>query len=537
MDAWNSPQSLKELRVGRWLILIGAFVYLAWWFGVELLLPKSFNPLASRLVVVGILFAIYGASFYSEAVRFNIRKAFIASAWLITLHFYYLFYMNGGNLDWVIGAYITVSAITLLLMSSGALLSYSIFVTLLSVLMVIAIPELRYSVFLPGLITILIQANVGLQSRFGLIRTLADSNDRFQLLFNSTFEGVMVHENGRILDVNDAFAQLTGYSRHELEGKNALTFVHPDWRASAAEKMKFAEVPPYETVGINREGKVVDLEVRAKSFTFDNVSARLVTIRDITDRKRAEEERIAALTMAENVRVRDEFISLASHELKTPITSMKIQTQLMERGLKNGSPEVIAPKKLSEFVAVLGRQVNRLNELVETMLDVSRISTGRLVLDVRDVDLSQLVREVVQSSQAQLTRANPQLNSAIQVDVPSELIVRADPSRIKQVIENLIGNAIKYGQESPIEVRVSAEAARVSIVVVDRGMGIPPEFLGKIFERFERAVSPSNISGLGLGLFIVRQIVEAHQGAISVESEPGKGSSFKVSLPVSEFSI
>jgi signal transduction histidine kinase len=249
----------------------------------------------------------------------------------------------------------------------------------------------------------------------------------------------------------------------------------------------------------------------------------LVTINDITDRKKAEMERITALTAQENVRIRDEFISIASHELKTPISALKLQTQLIERDMHRGQNL----RNLGEVVALLNRQVDRLTDLVNTMLDVSRISSGRFLLDMQNLDLPALVREVISSQKFLASSVD------IRFEGVPHLQVRGDRARLEQVIENILSNAVKYGEGRPVLVTLQEEQKSLAVLTVkDEGIGIPAEFIPKIFDRFERGVSARNISGLGLGLYITKQILDGHGGTIAAMSEPGKGSSFTVTLPL-----
>lgn len=518
----------KEIVVNRRYLAIAGSIYMIWWFAIELILPQAFNPFLSRFSVVLSLFAVLGLSYISIWIQRHLQSLFYAGLWLITLHYYYLFYGNAGDINWVVGSYITVIAVTFCFLSNAALLAYSGFVICLSLILIYLIPTLNTSVFLPGLVTIMAQANIGLRSRLKVIKTLADSNRRFQLLFNSTFEGVLVHENRIILDVNEALAKMLGYSRTELIGKDVLDVLHPRDKELAIEKMKIADVAPYETIGFTKGGSMVDIEVRAKNFEYDKSLARLVTVQEISDRKQAEKERIASMTLAENVRIRDEFISIASHELKTPLSSLKLQTQLIERDIKKNATEYYPIKKVQDLLGIFDRQINRLTELVETMLDVSRISADRFTLEPQSFNFSQLIREISSSLQT------PNMNTtfAFQLELPEELMILADPARIRQVVENLLTNAIKYGEGKPIFVKLSEKNQRAELVVQDHGLGIAAEFTHKIFDRFERAISAKNISGLGLGLYITKKIIEAHSGSISVQSTLHEGSTFTVSLPL-----
>lgn len=226
------------------------------------------------------------------------------------------------------------------------------------------------------------------------------------------------------------------------------------------------------------------------------------------------------------ISVRDEFLSICSHELKTPLTTLKLQTQMNRKILsKQGELPV---EKIKNFLTNIDRQVDRLSRLVDDMLDVSRIAMGKLKIELDTFDLAALVKEVAD-------RLSPQLQTAgCEVRLELGMPVRGhwDLFRIDQVVTNLITNAVKYGGGKPIQIVVEEIAGEARLIVADQGMGIAPEHHSRIFERFERAVEGRTISGLGLGLYITRQIIEAHGGTIRVESEVGKGATFIVSLPM-----
>ncbi len=511
-------ENIKELSQYRKLLGYTGLVYFIWWFAVELLFPNAFNPFLSRLVVVLCVFAVFAGSYVSAFVRNRLRILFIASTWLVTLHYFYLFLGNQGDVNWIVGCYITIIALNLCFNSNAALLTYSVLVLVLSLTMVVLLPGLRDSVFLPGVVTIILQANVSLRSRLGTIQNLRESNDRFQLLFNSTFEGVIVHDGHRTLDVNDALLKMLDFSREELIGRDPFEILHPSVRAISIEKMKSGDSTPTETKAITKNNQVVDVEVRGKDFIYNHRPARLVTIQDIKDRKRAERDRVTALTLAENVRVRDDFISIASHELKTPLTTLQLQVKLIERDLRKDFSKIVSPEKMQEVMHLFDRQINRLTELVETMLDVSRISAGRFILNLQRVDLAAIVKEMVGTL-------------PIQIEAPKSVMISGDQARLEQVVVNLITNAQKYGIGNPIVVRVHHGSTYAVLEVEDHGIGIAPEYLDRIFNRFERAISARNITGFGLGLYITKQIVEAHGGRISVKSQLDKGSTFTVQLP------
>ncbi len=231
-------------------------------------------------------------------------------------------------------------------------------------------------------------------------------------------------------------------------------------------------------------------------------------------------------TTREAVRLRDEFLSVASHELKTPLTPLSLKLQAMARSVKTGGLEALE-RRLPGDVEVMRRQVRRLSDLVDDLLDVSRISTGRLKLELEQVDLEALAREVVSRFESEAERVGCRL----ELGAEGCPVGHWDRLRLEQVMTNLLSNAIKYGAGTPIHIRVEGGASHVRLAVREEGIGIAPEARERIFGKFERAVSERNYGGLGLGLYITRQIVEALGGTIRVESAPGEGATFTVELP------
>jgi signal transduction histidine kinase len=269
-------------------------------------------------------------------------------------------------------------------------------------------------------------------------------------------------------------------------------------------------------------GNVTLLERPFRPVTL--VSTLQVSLRA---RRRQYQVRELLQKQIEATRVRDEFISVASHELKTPLTSLKLQTQINQRLINRSDPAVYHPTRVDKLVETTDSQVNRLVRLVDDMLDVSRMNTGKFSVEKSEVNLSRLVKEILDRTMPQFTSAKCDLT----VDLDPNAIGIWDSYRIEQVITNLLSNAIRYAAGKPIHVKTIRDQGYCRLIVRDEGMGIAPHDQIKIFNRFERAVATSSITGLGLGLYICREIVEAHGGTISVVSEVGKGSTFTVSLP------
>ncbi|SEU42651.1 Signal transduction histidine kinase [Myxococcus fulvus] len=242
----------------------------------------------------------------------------------------------------------------------------------------------------------------------------------------------------------------------------------------------------------------------------------------INDAELLARERRARSEAQEAVRLRDEFLTVAAHELRTPLTSLRLQHELMARALP---PEDLTRVKGRLLGAQ--RQVSRLSELVDSLMNVSRITAGKLQLDLTDVDLVRVVREAVE----RLREIFHQAGCDVEVLVEGPISGQWDAFQLGQVVVNLLTNAAKYGAGKPIRVVLAADAEHARITVRDEGIGIAPEALPRLFGKFERAVSERHYGGLGIGLFICRQVVEALGGHISVESTPMVGSSFTVVLP------
>jgi PAS domain S-box-containing protein len=225
------------------------------------------------------------------------------------------------------------------------------------------------------------------------------------------------------------------------------------------------------------------------------------------------------------IQLRDEFLSVASHELKTPLTPLQLKLQLLRREAEGA--EHVSRERVLRNVEGAEAQVRRLRDLIDDLLDVSRLSQGRLSLTLEQVDLADVVRRVVSGFSPQAVKACCTLS----VELEEPLLGHWDRLRLEQVVTNLLTNALKYGAGKPVTLRLERAADLARLTVRDEGIGIQPEHLGRIFGKFERAVSERHYGGLGLGLYITRQIVEALGGTIRVESRPGEGALFTVELP------
>lgn len=267
-------------------------------------------------------------------------------------------------------------------------------------------------------------------------------------------------------------------------------------------------------------GNVTLLERPLQPLTL--LSATQVALRA---RKRQYQVKRLLQSQIEATKIRDEFISIASHELKTPLTSLKLQTQMTKRQITH--PEFILKDKMTKQLEYTINQIDRLNKLVDAMLDISRINTGKFVIHKTHFNFSELLEELIE-------RFTPQFDAVgitVKNYITPGIVVFCDPYKIEQVVNNLFSNVIRYAPHKPVKVGLRLEKDKILFNVEDEGMGIARANLERIFERFERI--SSTISGLGLGLYITREILNLHQGTIRVESQLGVGSNFIIELPAS----
>ncbi|HXU81692.1 MAG TPA: ATP-binding protein [Polyangia bacterium] len=233
----------------------------------------------------------------------------------------------------------------------------------------------------------------------------------------------------------------------------------------------------------------------------------------------------------EAVRLRDDFLSVASHELRTPLTTLQLQLQSLLAAMLGGRPTVVNPRDESKLKRAV-RSTERLSDLVDTLVDVSRIASGSLPLSRVRVDLGASARKVVERYAEESRRVESPLVIKEASHPGGAIVGHWDRERIEQMIGNLLSNALKYGVGKPIDIELTSADGWAEITVRDRGMGISPEDLERIFGRFERAVSVRNYGGLGLGLYMTREIAQSHGGSIRATSTPGEGAAFTIRLPI-----
>jgi PAS domain S-box-containing protein len=376
---------------------------------------------------------------------------------------------------------------------------------------------------------------------------LRESEERLRLLVESVkdYAIYMLDPEGNIVSWNAGAAAIKGYAAAEIMGRNFSIFYEPaDVEAGrpARDLARARAIGRYEEEGwrVRKNGERFWASVVIHGVYDDKNELRgfAKVTRDLTERRRLEEEareaenqriqeRMRLLEAQRAVKMRDEFISVAAHELRTPLTALQLKLQGTMKGLKKTGAGDVRPERFEDRLVGAARQVDRLSELVERLLDVSRITGDRLVMNVEEIDLVAVGRHVVDD----LRDAAVSAGSEVRLVAPASLVGQWDKARIEQALTNLLSNAIKYGEGKPIDVSIHTVGGRARLVVADQGIGIPPADVERIFGRFERAVSMRHFGGLGLGLYVTRNIVEAHGGTIRVSSRAGHGSSFTIELP------
>jgi len=350
------------------------------------------------------------------------------------------------------------------------------------------------------------------------------SEERFRRLTEAAFEGIVIHDQGTLLDANPAFARLLGYTMDELLGRSVLDFLSEESRAVTVSHMRAASDEAYEVRARRRDGSELIAEVNARPFSYQGRPARVAAIHDVTERREAE---VTARRLVEEqaaTRARDHILGIVAHDLRNPLSTMLMSAELLREGLPPGSPTY-------RQAEIIGRAGSQMKRLIQDLLDVKRIESGGLIIEPRSVPASSLLHDA-----AEMLRPQASANSLeLDVDTPADLpTVWADPQRVQQVLANLIGNAIKFTPAGGrIAVHATQSTSEVRVVVADTGPGIPPEQLPHVFGQFWQGARADK-RGIGLGLAIARGIVEAHHGCIGVESTVSQGSEFYFTLPVSE---
>lgn len=339
-----------------------------------------------------------------------------------------------------------------------------------------------------------------------------------------------------ILDVQ--MPGMNGFELAELMRGTEKTKNIPIVFVSAAGRELNYAFKGYESGAVDFLHKPLDIHaVKSKINVFVELYRQSKAMKqqvEALEQSRREQEALLAqlqstqLELEQAVRMRDDFMSIVAHEVRTPLNGLILETQLRKMHLARDNAAAFTLDKMHAMVDRDERQIKSLIRLIEDMLDVSRIRTGKLSIRPTCFDLSVLVCSLLQNFAQQIEAAE----SSVTLQAEQPVVGNWDEFRIEQVISNLLTNALRYGAKSPIEVKVYSENGEARVEVRDFGIGISEENQQRIFQQFERVSAKQVVAGLGLGLFISEQIVTAHGGSITVQSRIGEGALFRVCLPL-----
>ncbi|MBZ0289719.1 MAG: PAS domain-containing sensor histidine kinase [Anaerolineae bacterium] len=354
--------------------------------------------------------------------------------------------------------------------------------------------------------------------------TISENEDRYRTLFAGAFDGVVVHDEGTVIDLNDTLLALFGYARDEMIGGNVLTFIPPEFHAMIFEKAR-DNIMAYELVGLRKDGSTFPMEVSVKRLMVRGKLLRMVAMRDITERKRLEADHIQFITERERGQVLRQFISDASHDLRQPLATMNTSLYLLRR--KSGDLGDGA-----RHLDMLDSQLAYLSRLLEDLFAMARLDEPELFMERVPLDIDQLMNRIVQEQRPLAADKGHQLTFEPTGNLPPVL---ADHVELRRALTHVVANALTYtGSGGRITVRTLRQDLYACVEVQDTGIGISPDDLPHIFKRFYRAdlARQTETGGSGLGLAIAQKIIEFHSGSIDVESTPGTGSTFRVCLPL-----
>ena len=361
---------------------------------------------------------------------------------------------------------------------------------------------------------------------------LRESKEKVRLLSDVAFEGIAIHENGRVLEANPAFARMFGWAPETIVGLHAAELVDPVSLPALAERLKHQTDEPYELLARRRDGSTFYARIMGRTVPYNGKTLRVVAVQDVSAQRKGEaaiRDREALAMQNDRLRemdaIKSSFINQAAHELGTPLTPIKLQAHLLRLGNLGELNE-----RQRQAVEVLSRNADQLGTMVKSLLEASRVKSHQAELRREQFDFGRLVEEHLATWGAAGDRG-PQTTCSVE----RGLFVAGDRSRLTQVVRTIISNARRFTPANGrIEVQARRDGDRVLLSVRDTGTGVEPDDIAKLFEPFSQVhdTMQESRSGSGLSLYVARGIVESHHGRIWAQSAGrGKGTTFSVSLP------
>lgn len=525
----------------RALVGIAGVVYFSWWFMVELLLPGSFNPLPGRLLVVALSGVLLGASYRSRWVASRLSLLFTAWVCLLVAHYCYLLIGNHGESTWWIGAFVTFATVGMCLQSPREVAAFSVFALGAVLFAAAAEGQIRHSIYVPGLATILLLAYVTKRSQAiaqeatsQAERARSESRradeQRFQLaaIVESSGDAIVANgPDGLVQSWNKGAERLFGYAAEDAIGRPISRLVLPgcedDEPPLAAAWAKGEPALSFETVWRRKDGSEVDVSVTVspiRDSRGDLVGASMAA-RDISDRKRAEAAVLRAREAAEGAnRELEAFSYSVAHDLRAPLRAVD--------GFGHALLEDYGEKLDAEgrrYIERMREAAKKMGRLIDSLLELGRVT--QIGLRSQQVDLSELAR----ASADRLRESQP--NRDVAFVICEGLTEKGDPALLGAAIENLLGNAWKFTrnrQDARIEFGLAREGVEKAYFVRDNGAGFDMAFASKLFGVFQRLHATREFEGTGVGLATVQRIVRRHGGRVWAEGKVGEGACFHFTL-------
>jgi PAS domain S-box-containing protein len=525
----------------RTIVGIAGCVYFFWWFTVELLLPGSYNPFLGRFLVVALDAVLLAASYRSRWVEARLSALFTAWVCLLVGHYCYLVIGNHGDSTWWVGAFVTFAATSMCLQSPREVALFSVFAMGAVLYAAAVLGQLRHSIYLPGLATILLLANITKRSQriaqdattqAQRARKESQRSDEQRLQLAAIVESsgdaiVAVRLDGRIDSWNEGAARLFGYAADEVVGKPvsllAVPGRHGEEPGLPARLRDGNHVAPFQTVRRGKDGGAVDVSVTLSPIrnARGEVVGASIAARDITDWKRAEAEAQRAREAAEMAnRELKAFNYSVAHDLRAPLRAIAGFSQVLLEDY-GGALDVGGQQSLRR----VAHAAQHMGRLIDSMLSLSRVTSANL--RSQWVDLSELARATAE----RLKESRP--DRTVEFLIGEGLKARGDSALLGAAIENLLSNAWKFTGKRPdarIEFGSSREDGLTAYFVRDNGAGFDMAYASKLFGVFQRLHTASEFEGTGVGLATVQRIVQRHGGRVWAEAKVGGGACFHFTL-------
>ncbi|MFZ4592545.1 MAG: PAS domain-containing sensor histidine kinase, partial [Ignavibacteria bacterium] len=358
------------------------------------------------------------------------------------------------------------------------------------------------------------------------------SKEQYKLLVENANEAIIVLQDEIVVYYNPSAVEMLCSDPEELYRKNFREFIYPDYTETFfTDYLNTLNGEPVNDIKelklVKRKSEIIEVEMNSLLIEWIDKKAALIFFKDVTERKRAEKKTENALIKEKELsELRSRFISMASHEFKTPLTSINTSVELLEKYDKS-----LAEDKKINSLQRIKKNVGQMTRLLNDVLEIGKSESGKLDVQKEKIEIGKFLKEILEELEATIAaRTQHSIRYSL---LNTETTVNADPKLIRQVVENLISNAVKYS-DTNTEIFFTAEIkdGTMIIKVKDSGIGILPEDMKRLFEPFFRGYNHGNAAGTGLGLTIMKSAVDAHGGRIEVNSEVNKGTEFSVIIPV-----